>query len=181
MNSTVGIRLTTAMLVCMSWCLPTRAQETILPAGRTAASSASPVAAVGAIFDVTQAANRAFSNRIALSMAAAGSAQSGSATPQATPFPKNAPARPSARPPAKARKRWTAGRIAVLAVGVGLTGTGAYMLATGSMVFLPGGTGAACDGLVHCVGTTVWDGKMKAGVWMLGAGAPLTLAGLLVH
>ena len=45
------------------------------------------------------------------------------------------------------------------------------MLATGSMVFLPGGTGAACDGLVHCVGTTVWDGKMKAGVWLLGAGA----------
>lgn len=172
------IRLTIAILVCMSWCLPAPGQETILPAGRTAASSASPA---GAIFDATHAANWVFGNRIALSIGAAGTAQSGSATPQATPFPKNAPARPGPRTPAQSGKRWTAARIVVLAAGVGLTGTGAYMLATGSKVFLPGGTGAACDGLVHCVGSTVWDGKMKAGVVMLGIGVPLSLAGLLVH
>jgi len=179
MNSIVGIRSITAILVCMCWCLPTPAQETILPAGRTAASSASPGAAARAILDVTQAANWAYRNRIALSIAAAGTAQSGNAAPQAEPFPKNAPARPAAQTPAKSRKRWTAARIGVLAAGVGLTGTGAYMLATGSKVPLPGGTGAPCDGLVHCVGTTVWDGKMKAGVWLLAFGAPLSLVGLL--
>jgi hypothetical protein len=172
------IRLTIAILVCMSWCLPAPGQQTILPAGRATASSASPA---GAIFDATHAANWVFGNRIALSIGAAGTAQSGSATPQAQPFPKNAPARPSARTPAQSGKRWTAARIVVLAAGVGLTGTGAYMLATGSKVFVPGGTGAACDGLVHCVGSTAWDGKMKAGVVLLGIGVPLSLAGLLVH
>jgi hypothetical protein len=177
------IRFAIAALVSMSWCLPAPGQETILPAGRTTASSASPA---GPIFDATHAANWVFGNRIALSIGAAGTAQSGSATPQATPFPKNAPARPGPRTPAPSGKRWTAARIAVLAAGVGLTGTGAYMLATGSKVTTPaicaptGGSGPY--GTIPCgVSSTHWDQRKKAGVVLLGIGVPLSLAGLLVH
>jgi hypothetical protein len=183
MNFAIRVRLTTAILVCMSWCLPAPGQETILPAGRTTASSASPV---GAIFDATHAANWVFGNRIALSIGAAGTAQSGSATPQATPFPNNAPARPGAQTPAQSRKRWTAGRIAVLAAGLGLTVTGAVLLATGSTAPKPVastcvptvGSGYTYSG---CGAPPEWDQRKKAGVVLLGIGVPLSLAGLLVH
>jgi hypothetical protein len=185
MNFAIRVRLTITILVCMSWCLPAPGQETILPAGRTTASSASPA---GPIFDATHAANWVFGNRIALSIGAAGTAQSGSATPQATPFPKNAPARPGPRTPAPSGKRWTAARIAVLAAGVGLTGTGAYMLATGSTAPTPaapscGPTATGGAGYtVTCGGSgTQWDQRKKAGVVLLGIGVPLSLAGLLVH
>ena len=177
MNSAIAIRMTTAILLCMFWGLATRAAETALPTEPAAASSASP----RTILEPTQAASWAYRNGIALSIAAAGTARQDNAAPQAAPSPQGAPARRAARAPAKAGKRWTALRIGVVAVGLGLTGTGAYMTATGPMVPLPGGTGAGCSVPGHCVGSTVWSGKKKAGVWMMGFGVPLSLAGLFAQ
>ena len=84
------------------------------------------------------------------------------------------------------RKRWTAARIGVLAAGVGLTGTGAYMLATGSTVTTSAACGPSVGGYgsysVSCyASSTHWDQRKKAGVVLLGIGVPLSLAGLLVH
>ena len=181
MNLPVGIRLTTAILVCMSWCLPVRAQETASPAGRTVARSASPIAAAGAILDPAQAVNWAYRNGIALSIAAAGTAGQDNPAPQAEPSSPAAPERSRLHPTGKARKkRWTVARIGVLAAGVGLTATGAVLLATGSTVITPA---QACAPQHVCYGgsTEGWDQKKKAGVWLMGAGVPISLVGLLVH
>jgi hypothetical protein len=188
MNIAIRVRLTTAIVVCMSWRLPAPAQETV-STGRTVARSASPIAAAGAILDPAQAVNWAYRNGIALSIAAAGTVGQDNPAPQAEPSSPAAPERARLHPTAKARKRWTAGRIAVLAAGVGLTGAGAYMLATGSTVPTPAAPSCGPNvpagwgpGNVTCgVSSTQWDGKKKAGVVLLGIGVPLSLAGLLVH
>jgi hypothetical protein len=190
MSFAIRVQLTTAMLVCMSWCLPARAQETVSPAGRTTARSTSPIAAAGAVLDPAQAVNWAYRNGIALSIAAAGTAGQDNPTPQAEPSSPVAPERSRLHPTAKHRRRWTAARIGVLAAGVGLTGAGAYLLATGSTVTTPAASNCGSNapnpgglpGGVTCgVSSTRWDGQKKAGVVLLGIGAPLSIAGLLVH
>jgi len=150
------------------------------PAGRTVARNASPIAAAEAILDPAQAANWANRNSIALSIAATGTVGQDNPTPQAQPSSPGAPARSRLHPAAK-QKRWTAGRIAVLAVGVGLTGAGAYLLATGSVVPKPVSATCVPSAYNSCAAATVWDGKKKAGIVLLGIGAPVSLAGLLVH
>ena len=187
MNIANRVRLATAILVYMPWCFPAGAQETAPAAGRTVARSASPIAAAGAILDPAQATNWANRNGFALSLAAAGTVGQDKPTPQAQPSSPGAPERSRLHPAAK-RKRWTAARIAVLAAGVGLTGAGAYMLATGSTVPTPvapncgpTATGTGPYTVTCGVSSTHWDGKKKAGVVLLGIGAPLSLAGLLVH
>ena len=180
MSSAIGTRLTTAILVCASWCLPSRAQETARPAERTAARSVSPVAAAGAVLDAAQAANWAYRNGGAFSMAAAGTARQDNPTPQAAPSSPGAPERSRLHPTAKHRKRWTAARIAVVAAGVGLTAAGAVLTATGPMVLVP--ASATCNvGGRPCSALTKWSSEKTAGVVLLGAGVPISLAGLLVH
>ncbi len=180
MSSTIGTRLTTAIIVCMSWCLPSRAQETARPAERTAARSVSGVAAAGAVLDVAQAANWAYRNGGAFSIAAAGTAGQDNPTPQAAPSSPGAPERSRLHPTAKARKRWTAARIGVLAAGVGLTAAGAVLTATGPTVLVRASTNCFVGGY-PCPALATWSGEKKAGVVLLGAGVPLSLAALLVH
>jgi len=183
MNSTLGIRLTAAIVVCMSWSLPARGQETALPTERTAASSASPVAAAGAILDVTQAANWAYRNRGVLSIAAAGTAQDNTA-PQAEPSPQGAPARPRLHAPVKRRKPWTKARIAVLGIGIGATGAGAYLWAKAPTI-TPAGTTCVSSynpfgvpNYASCSGPTIWSGKKKAGLGLTIIGASVSILAL---
>jgi hypothetical protein len=179
MISTVGTRLTAAVLVCMFWCLPSQAQQTVRPAESTAARSVSTVAATGAALDVTQAANWAYRNGIAFSIAAAGTAGQDNPTPQAQPSSPGAPARSRLHPAAK-QKRWTAARIAVVVAGVGLTAAGAALVATSSTVYVVPSANCRIGGL-PCPAVARWSSEKKVGVVLLGAGVPLSLAGLLVH
>jgi len=180
MNSTVGVRLITVIVMCMSWRLPAGAQETALPTERTAASNASPIAAAGAILDVTQAANWARRNASVLSMAAAGTAQDNT-TPQAEPSPQGAPARPRLHPRVKVRKPWTGARIAVLAAGIGATGAGVYLWASGPTI-KPAATTCVSSynpfgvpNYSSCSGPTTWSGKKKAGLGLTIVGASVSI------
>ena len=179
MISTVGTRLTAAILVCMFWSLPSQAQQTARPAERTVARSASPIAAAGAILDPAQAASWAYRNGSAFSIAAAGTAGQDNPTPQAQPSSPGAPARSRLHPAAK-RKRWTPARIAVVVAGVGLTAAGAALVATSSTVYVAPSANCRIGGL-PCPAVARWSREKKVGVVLLGAGGPISLAGLLVH
>lgn len=183
MGLPIGIRLITGIVIGTSWCLPARAQQIALPAERAAASSAAPIAAAGAILDATQAANWAYRNRSVLSFAAVGTAQDNTA-PQAEPSPQVPPARPRLHPPVKHRKPWTKVRIAVLAVGIGMTGTGAYLWATGPTIS-PAATTCVSSynslgvpNYTSCKGPTVWSGKKKAGLGLTIVGASVSILAL---
>jgi hypothetical protein len=174
-NLTAGIRLTAAIAVCMFSCLPARAQEMALPTERAATRSASPVAAASAVLDMTQAANWAYRNGSVLSMAAAGTARQDNATPQAEPSPQSAPARPRLHPKVKRRKPWTKVRIVVLGAGLGMTGAGAYLWATGPMVH---NSPADCALTNTCNPTLYWSGKKKEGLGLTMVGASVSLFAL---
>lgn len=185
MSLPVGIRLSAAIVVCMSWCLPTRAQETALPTERTAARTSSGVAAAGAVLEPTQTANWANRNGSVLSVAEAGTARQDTA-PQAEPSPQGAPARARLHPPAKRPKLWTKARIAVLSAGIGMTGAGAYLWATGPKI---PSANANCVGyysptigvLLPCVGPSVWSSRKKAGLGLTAVGVPLSIVALVWH
>ena len=150
-------------------------QEMAFPAEGTTANSPARFAAPAAAIDVTEAATWAYRNRSALSIGATLTARMDDPNQQAAPFPRDAPARPSARTPTKPKKHWTVARIAAVAGGIALTGTGAVLTATGSM------TTKDCGSTPRCASIPVWDGNKKAGVWLMGFGIPLTLAGFLAR